>query len=116
MKSEHLRVDEAVVRETLRHALTHEAFALDDELVARFAAALEGWKPKVREDLPPEVAAHLLFQGLRAVMVVGAISRPDLTHDSRMRQEMTHLLVSYLRPRELEPREPAHASPPQWGQ
>jgi AcrR family transcriptional regulator len=98
MKVSNTRVDEVILREALRNALTAEAFALDAELVARFAAALERWKPKVREDLPGEIAAHMLFQGLRSVMVVGAIARPDLTSDERMRREMRRLIVAYLRP------------------
>lgn len=98
IKAANTSVDDVIVREALRHALTAEAFALDAELVARFAEALEGWKPKVRADLPSELAAHLLFQGLRAVMVVGAVSRPDLTADPRLREEMHRLIVAYLRP------------------
>lgn len=98
MKAANTSVDDVILREALRHSLTAEAFALDAELVARFAEALEAWKPKVRADLPGEVAAHLLFQGLRAVMVVGAIARPDLTADPRLRDEMQRMLVAYLRP------------------
>ena len=98
MKAAHSKIDEVIMREALRHSLTAAAFALDTELVARFAAALEQWKPKVRSDLPAEIAAHLLFQGLRAVMVVGAIARPDLTSDERMRREVQRLLVANLAP------------------
>lgn len=98
MKAEHANIDETIMREALRHSLTAEAFALDAELVDRFAAALERWKPRVRSDLPAEIAAHLLFQGLRAVMVVGAVARPELTSDARMRREVERLVVSYLRP------------------
>lgn len=98
MKAVHTKIDEVIMREALRHALTKEAFALDQELVERFAAALERHKPKVRADLPSEIAAHLLFQGLRAVMVVGAVSRPDLTDDPRMRREVERLVTAYLRP------------------
>jgi hypothetical protein len=31
-------------------------------------------------------------------MVVGAVARPELTHDPRMRREMVALIVRYLRP------------------
>ena len=68
MKMAHAKIDETILREALRTSLTAEAFALDAELVARFAAALERWKPHVRDDLPAEIAAHLLFHGLRAVV------------------------------------------------
>lgn len=98
MKAANTKVDDTILREALRHSLTAEAFALDAEYVARFAAALERLKPSVREDLPAEVAAHLLFHGLRAVMVVGAVARPDLTDDPRTRAEMARLIVGYLRP------------------
>jgi AcrR family transcriptional regulator len=98
MKAANTSVDDVILREALRHSLTAEAFALDAELLARFAEALESWKPKVRADLPAEIAAHLLFQGLRAVMVVGAVARPDLTTDPRLRAEMQRLIVAYLRP------------------
>ncbi|HVH44752.1 MAG TPA: TetR/AcrR family transcriptional regulator, partial [Labilithrix sp.] len=98
MKVSNTGVDDVIMREALRHTLTAEAFTLDAELVGRFADALERWKPKVRPDLPAEIAAHLLFQGLRAVMVVGAVGRPDLTGDQRMREEMQRLIVTYLRP------------------
>jgi AcrR family transcriptional regulator len=98
LKSTHAAVDDVILREALRHALSAEAFALDRELVTRFGEALEGWTPKVRTDLPGEIAAHLLFQGLRAVMVVGATTRPDLTADPRLPHEMKELLVRYLRP------------------
>lgn len=98
MKAANTSVDDVILREALRHSLTAEAFALDAELVARFAEALEAWKPKVRSDLPGEIAAHLLFQGLRAVMVVGAVARPDLTSDPRLRAEMQRMIVTYLRP------------------
>jgi AcrR family transcriptional regulator len=97
MKLANERADETIFREALRHALTREAFALDAELVGAFAAALEAWRPKLREDVPAELAAHLLFHGLRGVMVVGAFSRPDLTADPRLRHEMVHLVVAYLR-------------------
>jgi AcrR family transcriptional regulator len=100
MKVTNTSVDDVVMREALRHALTAEAFALDAELVGRFADALERLKPKVRADLPAEIAAHLLFQGLRAVMVVGAVGRPDLTGNPQMREEMQRLIVAYLRPEE----------------
>lgn len=66
MKVANVKVDEVILREALRNTLTAEAFALDAELVGRFAEALERWKPKVRDDLPAEIAAHMLFQGLRA--------------------------------------------------
>lgn len=98
MKVASSSVDDVIMREALRHMLTAEAFALDAELVARFAEALERWKPEVRADLPSEIAAHLLFQGLRAVMVVGAVGRPDLTADPLLREEMQRLIVAYLRP------------------
>lgn len=98
MKVTNTSVDEVIMREALRHALTAEAFALDAELVARFADALERLKPKVRPDLHAEIAAHMLFQGLRAVMVVGAVARPDLTSNAQMRREMHRLIVAYLRP------------------
>lgn len=98
MKAVNTSVDDVILREALRHSLSADAFALDAELHARFAAVIEGWKPKVRADLPSEIAAHLLFQGLRAVMVVGAVARPDLTVDPRLREEMQRLIVVYLRP------------------
>lgn len=98
MKMTNTRIDEVIMREAIRHALTAEAFALDAELVDRFAKTLEAWKPKVRADLEAEIAAHVLFQGLRAVMVVGAVARPDLTNDARMRNEMQRLIVGYLKP------------------
>ena len=98
MKVANNSVDDIIMREALRHALTAEAFALDTELVTRFADALERWKPKVRPDLRSDLAAHLLFQGLRAVMVVGALARPDLTWDPQLRVEMQRMVVGYLRP------------------
>jgi AcrR family transcriptional regulator len=97
MKEAHAAFDKAIFREALRHALTAEAFQFDAELERRFADALESFKPAVRDDLPADVAAHLLFQGLRAVMIVGAIGRPDLIADVRMKTEMGRLIVSYLR-------------------
>ena len=103
IKAENTSVDDVILREALRHSLSSEAFADDAELQRRFATALEALKPKVRSDLPSDVAAHLLFQGLRAVMVVGAVARPDLTTDARLREEMEHLLVAYLRPRDVAP-------------
>lgn len=98
IKMTNTRIDAVILREALRSSLTAEAFALDEELVARFATALERWKPKVREDLPAEIAAHILFQGLRAVMVIGAVGRPDLTADERLKTEMRRLIVAYLSP------------------
>lgn len=98
MKMEHAGIDETILREALQHSLTAEAFALDAELVERFSNVLERWKPRVRSELPSEIAAHLLFQGLRAVLVIGAVARPELTADVRMRREVEHLLVAYLRP------------------
>lgn len=98
MKVTNTAVDEVIMREAIRHASTAEAFALDAELVGRFSEMLERWKPTVRDDLDAEIAAHLLFHGLRAVMVVGAVARPELTHDPRMRREMEELIVRYLRP------------------
>lgn len=98
MKVTNAVVAEVIIREAVRHALTAEAFALDAELVARFSEMLARWKPRVRDDLQTEIAAHLLFHGLRAVMVVGAVARPELTHDPRMRREMEDLIVRYLRP------------------
>jgi AcrR family transcriptional regulator len=98
MKAANTSIDDVIMREALRHALTAEAFSLDAALLDRFADALEQWKPKVRPDLPSEIAAHLLFHGLRAVMVVGAIARPGLTADPRLRAEMQRLIVAYLRP------------------
>ncbi len=98
MKRANSAVDDVIMREAIRHALTEEAFALDAELVARFAEAIERWKPKVRPNVHAEIAAHLLFQGLRAVMVVGATARPDLTADPALREEMERLIVGYLRP------------------
>jgi len=96
MKIENTQIDEVIMRVAIENSLTDDAFALDDELVRRFADALDRWKPKVREDLPSEIAAHMLFQGLRAVLVVGAVARPDLTADERLRGEMRRLLTSYL--------------------
>ena len=98
MKVTNSAVDEVIMREAIRYALTAEAFALDTELVQRFAEALERFRPRVRADLDSTIAAHVLFQGLRAVMVVGAVARPELTHDPRMRREMEALIVRYLRP------------------
>jgi AcrR family transcriptional regulator len=96
MKAKTTRIDAAVFRQALRHGLTEEAFALDDELVRRFASVIEGWKPAVREDVDARVAAHLLFHGLRAVMVVGALGEPELTDSPAMRRELERLLVGYL--------------------
>jgi hypothetical protein len=62
MKGTHAKVDDAILREVLRHSLSEEAFALDAELESRFADVLHRWKPKVRADLPAEMAAHILFQ------------------------------------------------------
>ena len=101
MKVAQSEIDDVILREALRHSLSAEAFALDRELVDRFARALEQWKPKVRADLPSEIAAHVLFHGLRAVMVVGAIAQPDLTADERTRREVQRLIVTYLRPDEI---------------
>jgi len=94
MKVANTNVDETILREALRHSLSRQAFTLDAEYVERFAAARERWKPKVRADLPSEIAAHLLFQGLRAVMVIGAVARPDLTTDDGTRLEMKRLILS----------------------
>lgn len=98
MKVTNTAVDEVIMREAIRFTLTAEAFALDAELVQRFCAVLERFKPRVRHDVDSAIAAHILFQGLRAVMVVGAIAHPELTHDPRMRREMAALIVRYLRP------------------
>lgn len=88
--------DGALVDQTLRHALTEQAFALDGDLVARFAAALERRQRSLREGLPPDVAAAVLFHGLRAVMVMGVIERPDLMADPRFRGELELLFLRYL--------------------
>lgn len=96
MKATTSRIDAAIFREALRYGLTEEAFALDDELVRRFGNVIEGWKPAVREDVDARVAAHLLFHGLRAVMVVGALGEPELAHSPAMRRELERLLLGYL--------------------
>jgi AcrR family transcriptional regulator len=98
MKLAQLAGDRAIIREALRHAMSDEAFESDAELVARFSLALDRWKPTVRSDLPGEIAALVLFQGLRAAMVLGTASRPDIIADERTRDEVKRLLVSYLKP------------------
>jgi AcrR family transcriptional regulator len=98
MKLANDSVDRGVIAETVRHGLTDEAFELDAEYVARFAKAIESWKPQVRSDLPAELAAYLLFQSLRATMVLGALQRPDLVEDARLRAELTRFVVGYLAP------------------
>lgn len=98
MKAASTAIDDTILREAIRHALTAEAFALDTELVQRFGEVIERFKPRVRSDLDSSIAAHLLFQGLRAVMVIGAVARPELTHDPRLRSEMEALIIRYLRP------------------
>ena len=101
MKIANDRVDAGVVKATLHHGLTDDAFALDEPYVERFAAAIERWKPRVRDDLPSDVAAFILFQSLRATMILGALHRPALLADERLAKELKHLLLSYLSPRPL---------------
>jgi AcrR family transcriptional regulator len=99
MKIANDRVDAGVVKATVRHGLTDDAFALDEQYVERFAAAIERWKPRVREDLPSDIAAYVLFQSLRATMILGSLHRPALLADERFARELKHLLVAYLSPR-----------------
>lgn len=100
MKIEHDKVDAGVIERLVRQGLVDEAaFTLDAEYVARFAAALETWKPKMRSDLDSELAAFVLFQSLRAVMIMGALQRPDLVTQARLRGELKTLMLSYLSPR-----------------
>jgi AcrR family transcriptional regulator len=97
MKVTNSRLDAGVIEETLRHGLTGDAFSLDAEYTQRFAAAIERWKPAVREDLPPELGAYVLFQAIRAVMIMGSLQRQDLIADERLRGEMKRLMLGYLR-------------------
>jgi AcrR family transcriptional regulator len=100
MKIEHDKVDAGVIERLVRQGLVDEAaFTLDAEYVARFAAALESWKPKVRAELDAELGAFVLFQSLRAVMILGSLQRKDLVTDVRMRDELKTLMLSYLAPR-----------------
>jgi len=51
----------------------------------------------VRSDLPSDVAAYVLFQGLRSVMVLGSLQRPALVNDERLRAELKTRMLGYLR-------------------
>jgi len=99
MKASHAAVDHGVIGATLRHGLTDEALSLDDDYVRRFAAAIEAWKPRVRADLPSDLAAFVLFQSIRATMILGA-RRPAFLDDPRLATELAHLILGYLVPRE----------------
>lgn len=112
MKAARIEIDRGVVRETLRHALLREAMALDEEYVGRFADALARWKPVVRDDLPVEIGAHFLFHGLRAIMVIGILARPDFIDDPRARAEMKRLFLGYLAPRTPPADEPSSSPAP----
>jgi AcrR family transcriptional regulator len=98
IKLSNFAVETGLVAETVRQGLTGEALNLDAEYVARFAAALEKLKPTVRTDLPAEVSAYLLFNALRAPMILGSLQRPDLLRSTAFAGEMKALLVRYLRP------------------
>lgn len=97
MKLEHASVDAGIVEESLRQGLTGDAFALDDEYTRRFAEVIERWKPEVRPDLPSDLAAYILFQGLRALMVIGSFQRPALLADPRFRVELVRLVLGWIR-------------------
>lgn len=97
MKLDHASVDAGLVEEALRQGLTGEAFSLDEEYVDRFAGVIDRWKPIVRDDLPSDVAAYVLFQGLRAVMVIGSFQRPRLVGDPRLRAELKRLVLAWTR-------------------
>ncbi len=96
LKLASLRLDAGVIKQVVRHGLTEQAMALDDAHIARFAEAIAGFKPRVRADLDPEVAAYVLFHSIRSVLILGSLQRPALAADPALRAELKHLVLAYL--------------------
>jgi AcrR family transcriptional regulator len=97
LKESHASTDAGMIQEALRNGLAEAAFTVDDEYVERFAAALEKRRDQLRPDLSPELAAYVLFQALRWVVIVTSVQKPDLARDPRFRAELEALVVRYLR-------------------
>lgn len=96
LKEAHASVDAGMIREALRNGLAEAAFAVDDEYVDRIEAVLVRRRERLRPDLPADVAAYVLFQALRSVVIVASIQRPALVSDPRFRKELEMLVLGYV--------------------
>jgi AcrR family transcriptional regulator len=97
LKESYAATDAGMIREALRNGLAEAAFAVDDEYVERFAAVLAKRRDQLRPDLPPDVAAYVLFQAVRWVVIVASVQRPELVREPAFRKELETLVVAYLR-------------------
>ncbi len=60
--------------------------------------ALEMGKEMVREDLDVEMAAHLLVTAVHGIIFSTIIEDPELLSDERLLDEMTTMILNFLRP------------------
>jgi AcrR family transcriptional regulator len=95
-----LELERSIVRAAIQHGFFNVMIDLDEEMMALFIPRIEKLQARglLRPGVKPELATYVLYQSLRAIMIIGSLQKPEMLGTPELRAELERLVLGYLKP------------------